>query len=406
MSLTKKVSTHNFYAFLWHAGFLAFAQNFMDIDTIIPAMLIESGGTAFHVGLMTAILLGGSSFTQLFFAPFISNFSFKKRFLLFGINTRVISLFGLGAIMFFTVINQWGYTIGLLFLFITTFAVAGAFTNISYTDILGKSVGPEKRKSFFSIKQVLAGVIVFGSAILARKLITLQPFPTNYGILFFIGASALLIASFGFWKIKETEPSYLKIKSLKEFFQVLKRELVGNKKLAYFLGFINTQGIAISFLPFVVLYAKQNFQAHSDQVGNFLLFKVIGIVLVSLLVALGVKKLKYNYMLYANVGLSLLLALMAFLINDGAMLKYLFVIGGLVYSLYTITMNGLLLEVSGQENRAIYAGFAGAGNLVPAIFPLIGGVVIAKLGFPFFFALYALIILMALYFIRKIDCQK
>ena len=51
MSLTKKVSTHNFYAFLWHAGFLAFAQNFMDIDTIIPAMLIELGVTAFHLRL-------------------------------------------------------------------------------------------------------------------------------------------------------------------------------------------------------------------------------------------------------------------------------------------------------------------------------------------------------------------
>jgi tryptophanase len=69
MILTPKISNNNFNAFLWHAGFLALAQNFMDVDTVIPDMLIESGGGAIHIGFMTAIMMGDSSFTQLFFAP-------------------------------------------------------------------------------------------------------------------------------------------------------------------------------------------------------------------------------------------------------------------------------------------------------------------------------------------------
>jgi len=39
-----------FYSFLIHGIFLALAQNFMDIDTIIPSMLIESGGSSLHIG--------------------------------------------------------------------------------------------------------------------------------------------------------------------------------------------------------------------------------------------------------------------------------------------------------------------------------------------------------------------
>jgi hypothetical protein len=39
----------------------------MDVDTIIPAMLVESGRTALLIGLMTAIMAGGSSLTQLLF---------------------------------------------------------------------------------------------------------------------------------------------------------------------------------------------------------------------------------------------------------------------------------------------------------------------------------------------------
>ena len=78
MALTKKISTHNFKSFLWHATFLAFAKNFMDVDTIIPSMIVEAGGGAMHIGILTAIMMGGSSLTQLFFAPFVSNKTYKK----------------------------------------------------------------------------------------------------------------------------------------------------------------------------------------------------------------------------------------------------------------------------------------------------------------------------------------
>ncbi|MCG6190874.1 MFS transporter [Maribellus maritimus] len=406
MALTEKISTHNFRAFLWHATFLAFAKNFMDVDTIIPAMLVEAGGSAFHIGLMTAIMLGGSSFTQLFFAPYLSNKTYKRKHLLLGINTRIFSLIGLGILLFLLTGEQTGYVIWLAFVFIALFSLAGAFANISYTDILGKSVNQEKRKSFFSSLQIISGIIVLISAFFVKRVLVWKAFPVNYALMFFIGGGLLLIASGGFWSIKEVVPSAMKISGIKDFFKVLKRELHENKKLAYFLGFINTQGIAISFLPFVILYAKEIFKAQSNDTGIFLIFKVIGIVFVSLMVLLGAKKLKYNVLLYSNVILSLILAATAFFITDVSMIKYVFIIGGVVYSLYTMSMSGLLLEVSGNENRALYTGFAGAGNILPALFPLLGGAVISHLGFQSFFILFMVIIASSTFFIFKIDCKK
>lgn len=406
MTLTKKISTHNFYAFLWHATFLAFARNFMDVDTVIPAMLVESGGNAFHIGLMTAIMLGGSSFTQLFFAPWLSNRQFKRGFLITGINVRIFSLAGLGVLLILLTGEQKGYVLWLVFLFITLFSLAGAFANISYTDILGKSVMPDRRKTFFSTVQIISGVIVLAAAFLVKKVLVWRDFPYNYAYMFFIGAGLLLIASAGFWNIRETEPSHLRISGFKSFFGILKSELHNNKKLGYFLGFINTQGIAISFLPFVMLYAKENFQSQSSDTGIFLIFKVIGMVFVSLLVFMGARKAKYNWLLYSNVILSVAMALFVFFVSDISFLKYSFVLGGIVYSLFTMSMNGMLLEISGNENRALYTGFAGAGNILPAIFPLAGGTVIGWLGFQWFFVLFILLTLSAAYFIFKIDCKK
>ena len=406
MTLPKNISTHNFWSFLWHAGFLALAKNFMDVDTIIPAMIVEAGGGAMHIGIMTAIMLGGASFTQLFFAPYLSNQTYKKKYLLAGINTRIFSLVGLGALLFMLKGEQVGYVLWLAFLFITLFSLAGAFANVSYYDILGKSVNPQKRKTFFSSNQIISGVIVLGAAFLVKKVLVWKDFPVNYALMFFFGGALLLVASGGFWSVRETVPSTMKISGVKNFIHVMKQELKSNKKLLYFLGFINTQGIAISFLPFVILYAKETFNTQSSDTGNFLLFKVIGIVFVSLLVLLGAKKLKYNILLYSNVALTLLLGGLAWGISGIDGLKYIFVAGGVVYSLYTMTMNGLLLEISGNENRALYTGFAGAGNILPALFPLLGGTLIQLFGFRAFFALFMIIIASAAFFIFKINCKK
>jgi MFS family permease len=369
-------------------------------------MLVEAGGGALHIGFMTAIMMGGSSFTQLFFAPYLSNKTFKKKYMLGAINIRIFALMALGTLLFLLKKDHSGYVLWLAFLFITTFSLAGAFANVGYTDILGKSVNPKKRKTFFSSNQIISGIIVLGAAFLVKKVLVWKDFPINYAFMFFIGGALLLVASGGLWRIREMIPSTLKISGLRNFLGILKHELKTNKKLVYFLGFINTQGIAISFLPFVILYAKETFQTQSSDTGNFLLFKVIGIVFVSFLVLLGAKKLKYNLLLYSNVLLSLLLGAMAWAISGIDGLKYVFVVGGVVFSLYSMSMNGLLLEISGTENRALYTGFAGAGNILPALFPLLGGTLIQLFGFRVFFALFMIIIAMAAFFIFKIDCKR
>jgi len=351
-------------------------------------------------------MMGGSSFTQLFFAPYISNQAFKKKFLLAGINIRILSLFALAFILFYLREHQSGSVLWFIFLFITLFSVGGAFANISYTDVFGKVVNEDKRKKFFSAKQIIAGSVVLISAFIAKKILTVAEPPLNFAYMFFIGASLLLTASLGFWKIKEIVSSKLKINGLKDYLNILNIELRQNKKLLYFLGFINTQGIIISFLPFVVLYAKELFSTQSNDTGYFLLFKVIGIVTVSMIVFFVSGRIKYNLLLYLNVALSVMTIIVTMFINDNATLRYIFVFGGVVYSLYSITMNGLLLEVSDKENRALYTGFAGAGYILPAIFPLAGGWIINMAGYQTFFIIIIMIVLSSLYFIHKINCHK
>lgn len=404
--LNPLLSKRNYYALLWHAGFLAFAQNFIDVDTIIPAMVVDAGGGAIHIGILTAIMLGGSSFTQLIFAPFISNFPFKKRFLLIGINSRITALLLLGIMLYFSSIMQGHFEITLIFVLITVFSLGGAFANISYTDILGKSLLESSRKPFFSMRLVVNGIILFSSAFLARAVLNSEKYPLNYAYMFIIGFLALAIASMGFWNIKEVVPSQMQVKGPGHFLKLMGHEIKHNNKLIYFLGFINTMGISITLLPFLVLYAKGNFESHEINTGNYLLFKVMGGVLTGLILFVISGKYKYRHLLYMNAFLAFVVPGIV-LIFPGIQIFYLlFFLGGIIFATYSITMNGVLLEVSGRSNRALYAGIAGAGNILPAVFPLLGGWIIQQFGFRPFLFLFMIVILTSFFFIHRLQCLK
>ncbi len=406
MELTPSTSKRNFNSLLWHAAFLSLAQVFMDVDTIIPAMLVDAGGSAIQIGILTTIMLGGSSFTQLLYAPFVSNYQFKKKFLLLGINSRVFALLGLALMLYLSSMVDESMIIWMIFILISIFSFGGAFANLSYTDILGKSIMQGSRKSFFSSRQVITALILFFAALIAKKILNLADYPVNYGYMFFIAFAALLISSFGFWNIKEVTPSRLTVKSPKHFFQLIKTELKQNKKLKYFLGYINTMGISIALLPFVILYAKEFYQTDGADTGSFLLYKIIGSVITGLILFFMAKRYKYRYLLYGSAILAFSLPLLILLSPEMPSFILIFFIGGIIYTAYTISMNGVLLEVSGTENRTLYTGITGIGNILPALFPVAGGWMISQFGFQFFFILFMTIILCSLFFIYKLNCKE
>lgn len=406
MKLTPAISKRNFNSLVWHAAFLSLAQVFMDVDTIIPAMLVDAGGSAMQIGILTAIMLGGSSFTQLLYAPFVSNHQFKKKFLLLGINSRVFALLGLALMLYFSTIVNEGIIIWMIFILIAIFSFGGAFANVSYTDILGKSILQDSRKSFFSTRQVITAIILFFTALVAKKVLNLAVYPINYSYMFFIAFGALLISSLGFWNLKEVTPSRLPIKNPKHFFRLIKTELKQNKRLKYFLGFINTMGISITLLPFIILYTKEIYQTESADTGSFLLFKIIGSVVTALVLFFMARRYKYRYLLYGSAILAFVLPLFILLSSKIPSFSLLFFLGGIIYTTYSISMNGVLLEVSGTENRTLYTGITGVGNILPALFPLAGGWIIEQFGFQPFFILFMSIILFSLFFIYKLNCKE
>lgn len=405
MVLTTEVSRRNFYAFLWHAAFLAIASSFMDVDTVIPSMLINAGGTSVHVGILTAILIGGTRLSQLFFAPYINSKYNKKGLLITGITLRSIALAGMALAFFFHDHFSNAVIIALIFILMTSFSLGGAFASVSYTDILGKSILEDLRKSFFSMRQIIASGGTLLSAWLAGYVLKHYDYPVNYTYVFAIAALVLFIASIGFWVVREVKvtPPKLNKGIVASYIEELKK----NPQLMYYLLLTNTIGLGYAILPFILLQGKEQLDMSNSFVSNLLLVKMTGLILGGIFIFFYSKKIKYDAMLKATFVLGLIFPLFAWFFATNTEAYYItFFIGGLYGSLFLVSSGGILLEISNASNRSIYAGLSGAGNILPTLIPLAAGVIIAQLGFQAFFITNFVITSGSLYFIYKLNCLK
>ena len=404
---TTEYAKRNFNAFVWHAVFLALTKNFVNINTVIPTMLIEAGGSPFHLGILTAIMVGGTGFMQIFFASFLTHKERTKKYLLIGINLRVSALLILGYLLSFAGGLEGDYVIGFILLLMTIFSFSGAFAGIAYNDILGKSINIDSRKSFFIVKQTLASTAVLASALLARRILNIYAYPSNYSILFILAGGLLLVGTGGFWAVKEKVSTVSKTLSQKERFKLFWIALKSDRNLRNYLYTVNTTSLGIAVIPFLIALAKKNFGLTGADIGNYLLLQVGGMILANILFKFLAKGKRYKGILAIHIVSGALLPITALLLqNNHTLFMILFPLSGLVLATKEIAIPGILLEISNNENRAVYTGISGAGSIATIIFPIAAGALITTIGFTPVFITASILISFGFIFSAKIRCSR
>ena len=403
----KDTLKRNFKAFIWHAVFLSLAQKFMDVNTVIPTMLIQSGGTPVHLGILTAIMVGGNSFMGIFFASFLTHRERKRKYLITGINLRVSALLLMGVILAFAGMLSGGAIIASILILMMIFSFSGAFAGIAYNDILGRAIDLGSRKKFFIVKQTLASVGILASAILARQALKLLSYPRNYSVLFLIAGGLLLIATIGFWIIKEEAVEVKEDLSYRQRFKLLKEAFFRDKNLRSYLYLTNTVSLGFAIIPFLISFAKDNFGLTSADTGNFLLLQVSGMVVSTLIYRFVSRGQRYKGILTIFIIAGALLPSLALLFQGSRTLYFsLFFLSGVVLAARQISLPGILLEISTDENRAIYTGLSGLGSIGVLIYPVFAGIIIQSFGYTTIFIMTSILIVSSFYFSHKVRCTR
>ena len=105
------------------------------------------------------------------------------------------------------------------------------------------------------------------------------------------------------------------------------------------------------------LVAKENIGLDANQIGNFVILKTVGLVVSGLILFKYANRFGYKPILYAAVIVSASIPLFGIFFGDSAIVfPFAFLLGGIYVSFFTIARSGVLLEISTDTNRIIYAG--------------------------------------------------
>ncbi|MCF6334777.1 MAG: MFS transporter, partial [Spirochaetales bacterium] len=261
--------------------------------------------------------------------------------------------------------------------------------------------------SFFIVKQTLASTAVLASALLARKILSIYVYPVNYSILFILAGGLLLAGTAGFWAVKEKAAVISGSLNRKERFKLFGSSLRQDKNLRNYLYTVNTSSLGIAVIPFLIALAREKFGLTGHSIGNYLLLQVGGMIFANILFKFLAKGQRYKGILAIHIISGALLPVLALLLqNNQNLFLILFPLSGLVLASREIAVPGILLEISTNENRAVYTGISGAGSISTIIFPILAGGLITAIGFSPVFIAASIIIILSFIFSSKIDCSR
>lgn len=401
--------------FIWHSFFLALTLSMINFGTVLPALIDELTPSKTIFGLLYSILLAGPYLFNIIFGNYLSNFRFRRRFLLLGIYARSAAFLGMALFVYFFALDAPGFVLASLFFWLSLFALSGGLAGLVYSDIIAKLIPRGGRGTLFAVKQFVAGGASIAGSLVVVKILGSESlrFPRGYALLLFIGFLGLVIASVAFWLIKEPpspvkevrEPLTVLIKSIPEL-------LRNNLEFRRFVIVENLSGFGLMILPFYMLFAKESFQIDVSFVGRYLVAQTLGMLLSNLLWGMisrwwGSREVVRTCILIGAITPMLALTLLRF----GPRSFYaVFFLVGFMYSGRRVGFEPYLLDLLPDDRRPLYLGIRGTLNILIALLPPLGGLLIDLVGFRPLFFIVTVVLVVAFWFLgdrtSPYHCQK
>ena len=380
----------NFISALWHGAFLALGMALTQPTTVIAAFVADLTGSTIWVGGLSTVLTVAATLPQLFVARWIEPRPRKMPYLMLAIYLRVLSWGMLAGLTYAIGASRPRLLAWVLVGLLALFYAGGGLGGVPYTDIVGKIIPRERRGAFFGGQQALAGPLAVGAALLARQVLADVAYPASYALLFGLASLLLLVASLGFWLIREPPRAEAdgQVSSWREYGEQLWRAA---HRLGMLVGVQLFTGFSLMALPFYIVYARQELGAAAGAIGWFMLAQVLGGVLGNLIWARLIDRYGSRRMLATCAVTSMLTPLLAILLGRfgwSGLLPVIF-LGGATFHGRGVGFSSALLELAPAAERPTYSALNAVLILPVAFLPLVAGVLLQHWSYPVLFLIAA-----------------
>jgi len=262
-------------------------------------------------------------------------------------------------------------------------------STIPYMDIISKSIRPQRRARFFSLRQLIGYTFAFLIGFFVKYILDSRlAFPNNYAVLFFCTTVSATAAFAVFAKIREPihpvkserQPIW---NQLKQGLHIFKTD-IHYRRFIWFRIAGHFSGIAA---PFYSPYALQKLDVALPTVGYFLSVGALTGVVSNVLWGYVGEKYGTRSILVITSGLFCLppfVALSSVTLPTDLQIPYYF----LVFAISGIITNGVMvgfmtymLNMSPGLSRPTYIGFMNTVLVLVSFVPMTGGLLVPLIGY-------------------------
>lgn len=376
----------------------ALGDSLSSAGLVLALLVRQLGGSLALVGLLPALQIGGFLLPQMVVGGRLQAMPYKLPLYRRAAVARM-SAFGALLLAIFTAGSLPPNTsLWLIIICYSIFNFGGGTSTLAFQDVVAKVIPPRRRGSFFGTRQLFGGLLTFAIVgPLVRWLLSdTSPlaFPYNYGALVVLAWISMSIGLFAFAIVKE--PPQTQLGKRMRVIEGLRRAPAIMRANANYRWFIISRmltRVGQIAEPFYIIYAIESLGLPSGVAGIYLAVRAISGALSNLLWS-RISERQGTRRLILLTGVLFVLApalalggpMIANTLGLGGTglliaIGLVFLVAGVANDGNGISSNTYLLEIVPEDERPTYIGLANTTLGVVTFLPVLGGWLVANVGY-------------------------
>jgi MFS family permease len=376
----------------------AFGDSLTSAGLVLALLVRQLGGSLALVGLLPALQSGGFLLPQLLVGGQLQAMTYKLPLYRRAAVVRLSTFLVLTLVVFAAGLIPPSLSLWLIILCYMVFNLGGGTSTLAFQDVVAKIIPARRRGSFFGARQLMGGLLTFAVAgPLVRWLLGEGgplPFPHNFGVLCVLGLLFYTAGLYAFTVVQE--PPQTRPATRLRMVEGLRRAPAILREHPNYRWFIVsrmlTRGGQIAE-PFYLLYATEALGLPTSVAGVYLAVRAIAGALSNLLWGrVSERHGNRRLLLIAGALLALIPALallapaLAGLLWPGAggltaAMGLVFLVSGIANDGSNIAGMTYLLEIVPEAERPTYIGLANTTLGLVTFLPVLGGWLVALIGY-------------------------
>lgn len=392
----------NFLLNILLESFWGLGSGFVVPATILAIFISNFTSSKIAIGFLFALPAIGTSLTPIFSAYYTGGLARKKKLLVGWHLVYVVCWFLLALFAFLSGKLVPEETIFFFFIIYGLSSLTVGLIVPPYLDYIGKIV-PKGRGIYFGIAIAASGGFAILGAFLARRILSLTPFPGNYGLCFLSAASFQLFSLLFLGLNIEVEgPPVSQTKKFRPYLQNLIKILKEDREYLQliFLQMITSFGAMSS--PFYAVYASTKLQVTGSILGYFTIMLLLGGMIASVLLGILGDVFGHKISLLIAIVCGIGSATIALFGSSETHFYALFFLLGFSLTPTFMVCTNLVLEMASIEHRSSYLALNSTlVSPLAAVAPLLGGFLVRTFSYPVVFLLTIAVLLVGLFVLIK-----